>query len=101
MDTHFIMAHLENAAACPGASVSALRPLEATLHTTATRILYQSETLLWTWMLVSFPGMLARMMSRKMSEAAERLHLLMFVALQKGVYRKKDADRSVYIQPDG
>ena len=52
-------------------------------------------------MLVSFPGMLARMMSRKMSEAAERLHLLMFVALQKGVYRKKDADRSVYIQPDG
>ena len=42
MDTHFIMAHLENTAACPGASVSAHRPLEATLHTTATRILFES-----------------------------------------------------------
>ena len=36
-------------------------------------------------MLVSSPGMLARMVSRKMSEAAERLRLLMFVALQKGI----------------
>ena len=43
MDTHFIMANLENAAAYPGASVSAFRPLEATLHTTATRILSPSE----------------------------------------------------------
>ena len=32
-----------NAAACPGASVSALRPLEVTLHTAATRILFPSE----------------------------------------------------------
>ena len=32
-----------NAAACPGASVSALRPLEVTLHTAATRILFHSE----------------------------------------------------------
>ena len=38
MDTHFIMAHLENAAACPGAFVSALYPLEAT------RILFQNES---------------------------------------------------------
>ena len=44
MDTHFIMAHLENATACPGASVSALHSLEATLHATATRILFQSES---------------------------------------------------------
>ena len=36
----------------------------------------------------------ARTVSSKMSEAAERLSLLMFVALQKGVYGKKDADRS-------
>ena len=32
MDTHFIMAHLENAAAHPGASALALCPLEATFH---------------------------------------------------------------------
>ena len=32
-----------NAAACPGASVSALRPLEVTLHTAATRIMFHSE----------------------------------------------------------
>ena len=32
-----------NAAACPGASVSALRPLEVTLHAAATRILFHSE----------------------------------------------------------
>ena len=38
------MAPLENTAACPGASVSAHRPLEATLRTTATRILFQSES---------------------------------------------------------
>ena len=44
MDTHFIMAPLENTAACPGASVSAHRPLEATLHTTATMVLFQSES---------------------------------------------------------
>ena len=84
MDTHFSMAHLDNSAVCQS-PVSALRPLEATLHTTATRILFQSETWLWTWMLVSSPGMLARMVSRKMSEAAERLRLLMFVAVQKGI----------------
>ena len=52
-------------------------------------------------MLVSSPGMPARTVSSKMSEAAERVSLLMFVALQKGVYGKKDADRSVYIQADG
>ena len=34
--------------------------------------------------------MLARMVSRKMSKAAERQSLLMFVALQKGIYGKKD-----------
>ena len=32
-----------NSAACPGASVSALSPLEVTLHTAATRILFPSE----------------------------------------------------------
>ena len=51
-------------------------------------------------MLVSSPRMLAKMVSSKMSEAAERLSLLMFVALQKGVYGKKDADRSVYTQAE-
>ena len=45
--------------------------------------------------------MLARIVSRKMSKAAERQSLLMFVALQKGIYGKKDADRSVYIPADG
>ena len=99
MDTHFNMAHLDNTAGCQS-SVSALRPLEATLHTTATSTLFQRETLLWTWMLVSSPRMLAKMVSSKMSEAAERLSLLMFVALQKGVYGKKDADRSVYTQAE-
>ena len=44
MDTHFIMAHLENAAAHPGASALALCPLEATFHSTATNILFQSES---------------------------------------------------------
>ena len=44
MDTHFIMAHLENAAAHPGASALALCPLEATFHSTATKILFQSES---------------------------------------------------------
>ena len=42
--THFIMAHPDNSAACPGTSVSAFHPLEATLHATATRILFQSES---------------------------------------------------------
>ena len=40
MDTHFIMAHLENAAAHPRASVSALHPLEATPHTAAAESSY-------------------------------------------------------------
>ena len=40
----FIMAHLENAAARPGASALALCPLEAALHATATKILFQSES---------------------------------------------------------
>ena len=44
MDTHFIMAHLENVAAHPGASALALCPLEATFHSTATNILFQSES---------------------------------------------------------
>ena len=38
------MAHLENAAARPGASALALCPLEAALHATATKILFQSES---------------------------------------------------------
>ena len=44
MDIHFVMAHLESSAACPEAFVSALHPLEATLHTTATMVLFQSES---------------------------------------------------------
>ena len=44
MDTHFIVVHLENAAAHPGAAALALCALEATHHATATKILFQSES---------------------------------------------------------
>ena len=38
------MAHRTTAAACPAASVSALRPLEATLHSAASGFLFQLES---------------------------------------------------------
>ena len=55
----------------------------------------------WSWLLVSSPRMLARMVSRKMSRAAERQSLLMFVTLQKGIYGKTGVHRSVYTPADG
>ena len=60
-----------------------------------------SQDLLWAWLLVSPPGMLARMVPRGKSRTAEKQSLLVFVSLQKGVYGKMGAESLVYIPADG
>ena len=60
-----------------------------------------SWDLLWAWLLVSPPGMMARMVPRGKSRTAEKQSLLMFVCLRKGVYGKMGAESLVYIPADG
>ena len=60
-----------------------------------------SWDLLWAWLLVSPPGMMARMVPRGKSRTAEKRTLLMFVCLQKGIYGSMGAESLVYIPADG
>ena len=54
-----------------------------------------------SWLLVSSPRMLARTVFKKMSRAAEKQSLLMFLAFKNGIYGEKGADRYVYTPADG